>query len=93
MMIKINKIEITDVQFLTDSECRDVIGELAMKQDLLSPREQGILDAADDRVQDNDLRDFEPIESLDLSDDGDALASAGWCTDEDYGTFDSDMEW
>ena len=29
---------------------------------------------------------FEP-ESYDLSDDGDALASAGWGTDEDYGSY------
>jgi hypothetical protein len=28
--------------------------------------------------------DLEPVGSYDLSDDGDALASAGWGTDEDY---------
>jgi hypothetical protein len=36
----------------------------------------------DDR--DDDV-DTEPRESFDLSDDGDALASAGMGTDEDYG--------
>lgn len=31
--------------------------------------------------------DDEPHGSYDLSDDGDALASAGWGTDEDYGGY------
>lgn len=33
--------------------------------------------------------DDEGPEAFDLSDDGDALASAGMGTDEDYGSFDS----
>jgi hypothetical protein len=33
------------------------------------------------------IDDPEPMGSLDLSDDGDALASAGMGTDEDYGYF------
>ncbi len=36
--------------------------------------------------------DGEPQGSYDLSDDGDALASAGFGTDEDYGYFGGD-EW
>jgi hypothetical protein len=32
-----------------------------------------------------EAEDGEPHGSYDLSDDGDALASAGWGTDEDYG--------
>jgi len=36
--------------------------------------------------------DGEPMGSYDLSDDGDALASAGFGTDEDYGYFGGD-EW
>ena len=36
--------------------------------------------------------DGEPAESFDLTDDGDALASAGWGTDEDYG-YDGGDEW
>jgi hypothetical protein len=33
------------------------------------------------------VEDGEPTGSYDLSDDGDALASAGWGTDEDYGYY------
>jgi len=35
----------------------------------------------------NDLQDmaYNPDDGLDAEDDGDALASAGWGTDEDYG--------
>lgn len=36
------------------------------------------------------LDDGEPIGSFDLSDDAEALASAGMGTDEDYGSFGSD---
>lgn len=36
--------------------------------------------------------DGEPAESFDLTDGGDALASAGWGTDEDYG-YDGGDEW
>ena len=35
--------------------------------------------------------DGEPQGSYDLSDDGDALASAGWGTDEDYGYYGDDF--
>ena len=94
MTLSLDKIEIADVPLLTDEECREVIGQLSLKQEILSPRETEILYAADDRLYDNDLRDYEvDVESLDLSDDGDALVSAGWGTDEDYGSFDNDMEW
>ena len=31
----------------------------------------------------------EPYGSWDMSDDADALASAGWGTDEDYGMYDA----
>jgi hypothetical protein len=92
MTLSLDTIEIADVPFLTDEECREVIGQLSLKQEILSPRETSIFDAVDDRMYDNDLRDYEadvencePFESSDLSDDGDALASAGWGTDEDYG--------
>ena len=33
---------------------------------------------------DQDIADMEEAWALDMSDDGDALASAGWGTDEDY---------
>lgn len=45
-----------------------------------------------DADDDFDADGTEPIESHDLSDDGDALASAGWGTDEDYG-YDGGDEW
>ncbi len=32
--------------------------------------------------------EYEPLGSFDCSDDGEALASAGYGTDEDYGCFD-----
>jgi hypothetical protein len=92
MTLSLDTIEVTDVPLLTDEECREVIGQLSLKQEILSPRETAIFDAADDRLYDNDLRDYEAdvencegFASFDLSDDGDALASAGWGTDEDYG--------
>jgi hypothetical protein len=37
--------------------------------------------------------DGEPMGSHDLSDDADALASAGWGTDEDYGGCHGDDGW
>ena len=43
-------------------------------------------------IQDDDFDDDEPHGSHDLSDDAEALASAGWGTDEDYGDYGSD-EW
>ena len=42
--------------------------------------------------EDSDL-DGEPVGPDDLSDDGDALASVGWGTDEDYGPCDGGDEW
>lgn len=60
---------------------------------------------ADDRSGEDDLPetegddtpevdgdDGEPVGPDDLSDDGDALASVGWGTDEDYG-YDGGDEW
>ncbi len=49
-------------------------------------------DWAEDREQYGYTEDGEPQGSYDLSDDGDALASAGFGTDEDYGYFGGD-EW
>jgi hypothetical protein len=44
------------------------------------------VDYSDDEDWDG-LDECEPFESHDLSDDADALASAGWGTDEDYGCY------
>ena len=38
----------------------------------------------------NGSNESEPYESFDLSDDADALASAGFGTDEDYGGYNED---
>jgi hypothetical protein len=45
----------------------------------------------DDYPDDYDEYDGEPMGPNDLSDDADALASAGWGTDEDYG-YSGDMD-
>jgi len=50
----------------------------------------------DYEVEDNYQDDYEdgfPYNVTDLSDDADALASAGMGTDEDYGYFGGDDEW
>lgn len=44
----------------------------------------------DDECADDETIDDEPRGSHDLSDDGDALASAGFGTDEDYGGYGGD---
>lgn len=43
-------------------------------------------------VEDRRDFDYEPRGSYDGSDDAEALASAGWGTDEDYGCHDGDFE-
>lgn len=48
----IRQITASDVQFLTENECRDVIGVLAIKQETISGREVDILQACEDRVFD-----------------------------------------
>ncbi len=45
---------------------------------------------AEDVPEYDEDEDGEPLGSHDLSDDADALASAGWGTDEDYGYFGSE---
>jgi hypothetical protein len=48
---------------------------------------------ADDEPEPEPEPDDEPHGSHDLSDDGDALASAGWGTDEDYGGGNDAGDW
>ena len=96
MMIKINKIEIPDVQFLTENECREIMGVLAMRHDRISDRELAILEACEDRVYDLEFGDIDMSYEDNYTDaeaDADTLASAGWGTDEDYGCFDNGQEW
>ena len=92
MTIKINEIEITDVEFLTDTECREIIGILGAKYLQISDRQITILDACELRVHEE--YDYDDSDGWsDVEADADTLASAGWGTDEDYGSFDNDMEW
>jgi len=51
----IRQITASDVQFLTENECRDVIGVLAIKQETISGREVDILQACEDRVFDGEF--------------------------------------
>ena len=46
-----------------------------------------------DDLPESEEGDGEPVGPDDLSDDGDALASAGFGTDEDYGPCDGGDEW
>ena len=57
-----------------------VVAELEMVRDMFT-------------VQDDYEGDGEPMGSFDLSDDAEALASAGWGTDEDYGFYGYEGEW
>lgn len=61
------------------------------------PDNFGAEDMGDDLSEfadDEPEADDEPQGSHDLSDDAEALASAGWGTDEDYGGFDAaDYYW
>ena len=47
----------------------------------------------EDGDDEGDDLDGEPVGPDDFSDDGEALASIGWGTDEDYGCYDGGDEW
>jgi len=74
-MIKIENtitaITASDVQFLTETECRDIMGVLAVKHQSISDREIAILDACEERVWDLEFGD---IDTSDEFEDGDR----GW---------------
>ena len=48
----IRQITASDVQFLTETECRDILGVLSIKQQSISEREVSVLEACEDRVYD-----------------------------------------
>ena len=90
------QITSSDVQFLTENECREIMGVLAMRHDRISDRELAILEACEDRVYDLEFGDIDMSYEDNYTDaeaDADTLASAGWGTDEDYGCFDNGQEW
>ena len=91
-MAKWSNIEIADLQVLTDEELREVVAFFSTLQETLSQREADVLsDARDSRALLDSCVSVEHDEDeYDESMDGDhesALASAGWGTDEDYGTY------
>tara|TARA_B100000214_G_scaffold374388_1_gene356978 strand:- start:1636 stop:1914 length:279 start_codon:yes stop_codon:yes gene_type:complete len=55
----ISKITASDVQFLTETECRDIMGVLAIKHQSISDREIAILDACEDRVWEVEFGDID----------------------------------
>ena len=92
----ITQITSSDVQFLTENECREIMGVLAVRHDRISDRELAILEACEDRVYDLEFGDIDMSYEDNYTDaeaDADTLASAGWGTDEDYGCFDNGQEW
>ena len=55
----ITQITSSDVQFLTENECREIMGVLAMRHDRISDRELAILEACEDRVYDLEFGDID----------------------------------
>ncbi len=89
MLAKWSNLEINDLQVLTDKEIRDVVAEFTTKQKFLSQREVDILQEAETMLEDDEVevRDYWNDIASDGEADSDALASAGWGTDEDYGGY------
>ena len=61
----IRQINAAEVQFLTVTECRDIMGVLAIKQESISEREVAILEACEDRVHDLEFGDISIFEEND----------------------------
>ena len=84
-------IETRDVENLTDNELQTL--EVKMLASNLSQHQQSLLDAISDEMLFR-AREREEIETNWEDDDewseGNALASAGWGTDEDYGSYGGD---
>ena len=86
-MAKWSNLEIHDLQFLSDEELRDVVAVFSTKQEPLSQREADIREDAEMLLSQDEIevRDYWNDVASDVEADADALASAGWGTDEDYG--------
>lgn len=82
-------LEIGDLQVFTDEEIREVVVYFTTRSQPLSQREVAILEVADALLEDDEVevRDYWNDIASDGEADGDALASAGWGTDEDYGCY------
>ena len=61
----ISQINASDVQFLTETECRDIMAVLAIKQESISERELAVLEACEDRVYDLEFGDISIFEEND----------------------------
>jgi len=82
----IRQITASDVQFLTETECRDILGVLSIKQQSISEREVSVLEACEDRVYDLEFG------AIDVFEDNDG--DRGW-SDELYenAAFEGADEW
>ena len=89
MIPKWTSLEIGDLQVFTDEEIREVVVYFTTRSQPLSQREVAILEVADALLEDDETqaRDYWNDIASDGEADGDALASAGWGTDEDYGCY------
>ena len=82
----IRQIIASDVQLLTETECRDIMAVLAIKQQSISEREVAILEACEDRVYDLEFGAIDVFED----DDGDR----GWSDElHENAAFEGADEW
>jgi|TARA_R110000824_G_scaffold256937_1_gene445924 hypothetical protein len=91
-MAKWTNLEISDLQILTDEEIRDVVAHFTTSQEPLSQRQADLLQEAELWLQEDEveMRDYWNDIADDVEADADALVSAGWGTDEDYGYYGGD---
>ena len=91
-MAKWTNLEINDLQVLTDEEIRDVVAHFTTSQEPLSQRQADLLQEAELWLQEDEVevRDYWNDIADDVEADADALVSAGWGTDEDYGYYGGD---
>ncbi len=92
MIPKWTSLEIGDLQVLTEEEIREVVVYFTTRSQPLSQREVAILEVADGLLESEEIevRDYWNDMASDGEADGDALASAGWGTDEDYGCYNGE---
>ena len=89
MIPKWSSLEMKDIRFLTDVEIRELVAYFTTRSQPLSQREVEMLEVAETFLDDDEIevRDYWNDIASDGEADGDALASAGWGTDEDYGCY------
>ena len=89
MIPKWSSLEMRDMRFLTDEEIREVVVYFTTRAQPLSQREVEMLEVAETFLDKDEVevRDYWNDIASDGEADSDALASAGWGTDEDYGCY------